>query len=233
MKLEICTNSYQSALNAQLAGADRIELCSELSIGGITPSYGLLKQVAENLSITTFVLIRPRSGNFMYSNTEFEIMKQNIELCKKLGLHGIVSGILNADNSIDVNRTKELIELAKPLPFTFHRAFDITPNPYTAIEQLIELGVETVLTSGQKSNAADGILLLKELQEKYGNKITILAGSGINITNVHLFKDAKITTIHSSASTVQKQEQSDYFGNIPQRISDINIIQQLLTQIQS
>jgi copper homeostasis protein len=128
MKLEICANSYQSALNAEKAGADRIELCSELSVGGITPSYGLLKVVSENITIPVFVLIRPRSGNFNYSDAEFDIIKNNIKLCKKLGLKGIVSGVLNDDNTIDIKRTQELIELSSPLSFTFHRAFDCVPN---------------------------------------------------------------------------------------------------------
>lgn len=108
-------------------GADRIELCQELAIGGITPSYGLLKQVLDTLDIPVFVLIRPRSGNFTYSDAEFDIMKQNIQLCKDLGASGIVSGVLNIDNTIDIERTQELVELSKPLPFTFHRAFDWTP----------------------------------------------------------------------------------------------------------
>lgn len=124
MVVEICANSYQSALNAQNAGAKRIELCSELASGGITPSYGLLKQVIDTLSLSVYVLIRPRSGNFNYSEEEFDVMKQDIQLCKNLGYQGIVSGVLNKDNTIDIERTKELIELSKPLEFTFHRAFD-------------------------------------------------------------------------------------------------------------
>ncbi len=151
MKLEICTNSYQSAKNAQDAGAHRIELCQELAVGGITPSYGLLKEVIGNLKIPVFVLIRPRGGNFVYSNAEFDIMKIDIQLCKDLGCHGIVSGVLNSDKTIDLKRTKELIELSQPLPFTFHRAFDVIVNSKEALEQLIDLGVERVLTSGQET----------------------------------------------------------------------------------
>jgi copper homeostasis protein len=109
MKLEICANSYQSALNAEKAGADRIELCSELSVGGITPSYGLLKKISKEITIPINVLIRPRSGNFQYSEEEFSLMKENIKLCKELGFNGIVSGVLNIDNSIDIERTKKLI----------------------------------------------------------------------------------------------------------------------------
>ena len=122
MILEICANSYQSAINAEKAGAQRIELCSEISVGGITPSLGLLKKVMHSLSIPVQVLIRPRSGDFHYSNAEFDIMKENILQCKELGCAGIVTGILHKDNTIDLKRTSELIELSKPMCFTFDRA---------------------------------------------------------------------------------------------------------------
>ena len=160
MIVEICANSYDSAYNAEKAGAHRIELCSELAVGGITPSYGLLKEVIENLNISVFVLIRPRGGNFVYSDTEFEIMKRDIKLCKDIGCQGIVSGVLNADKTIDINRTEELVELSKPLQFTFHRAFDKVANAKEALEQLIDLGVERVLTSGQETSAEKGLELL-------------------------------------------------------------------------
>ena len=176
MKLEICANSYQSAKNAQDAGAHRVELCQELSVGGITPSYGLLKQVVDKLSIPIFVLIRPRGGCFVYSNAEFDIMKHNIQLCKELGCQGIVSGVLNTNKTIDLIRTKELVELTKPLSFTFHRAFDEVVNPKETLEQLIDLGVRRVLTSGQESSAEKGLLLLKQLYEISKGRIIILAG---------------------------------------------------------
>jgi copper homeostasis protein len=158
MEIEICANSFQSALNAQNACADRIELCAELAVGGVTPSYGLLKQVLSKLSIPVYVLIRPRSGDFCYSDDDFEIIKQDINLCKKLQCDGIVSGVLHQDMTIDIQRTKELVDLADPLPFTFHRAFDSVPNPLQAVQQLDEMGVERILTSGQQSNAIDGLL---------------------------------------------------------------------------
>ena len=200
MLLEICANSYQSALNAQEAGAHRIELCQELSVGGITPSYGLLKQVIDTLSIPVFVLIRPRSGNFCYTYEEFDIMKKDIQLCKNLGCAGIVSGVLNKDNTIDIERTKELVELSKPLQFTFHRAFDCVKNPKEALEKLVDLGVDRVLTSGLETTAEKGLNLLKQLNELANGKITILAGSGINSSNAKLFKDIGLEEIHASAS---------------------------------
>ena len=208
MDLEICASNYQSAINAQNAGAQRIELCSELAVGGITPSYGLLKQTLKNLNIPVFVLIRPRSGNFTYSDADFEIMKQDIQICKELGCKGIVSGVLNLDNTIDIERTKELIELSNPLAFTFHRAFDRTPNPFDALNVLIELKVDRILTSGQLTSAEKGILILNQLKEMADDKLIILPGSGINPKNVLIFKGAGFKEVHCSAVLVPEVKAS-------------------------
>ena len=223
MKLEICANAYQSVKNAQEAGAHRIELCQELSVGGITPSYGLLKQVIENLNIPVYVLIRPRGGNFVYSSDEFEIMKHNIKVCKELGCKipiaiGIVAGVLKEDKSIDVKRTQELVELSKPLDFTFHRAFDEVENTKEALEQLVDLGVHRVLTSGQQKTAEEGLGLLKELNALSNGRITILAGGGVNSENAIRFKQAGLKEIHASASTTIEQENSMFSS--PLTVSD-------------
>ncbi|MEH6536276.1 MAG: copper homeostasis protein CutC [Psychroserpens sp.] len=231
MKLEICANSYQSAKNAKDAGAHRIELCSELSIGGITPSYGLIKQVAHELAIETFVLIRPRSGDFCYTEQEFEVMKNDIQICKKLGCQGIVSGVLNPDNTIDIERTRELIELSRPLSFTFHRAFDLVPNPENALKRLIKLGVDKILTSGQQPKAISGLDTLKALKRQAQNRITILVGSGVSSKNVKTFKDAGFDEIHASASEVIHTESSAYFGNTPQTESSTEEIKAILKAI--
>lgn len=231
MKLEICANSYQSAKNAQIAGADRIELCSELSVGGITPSYGLLKKVAKEISIPINVLIRPRSGNFCYTDDEFDLIKENIKLCKKLGVNGIVSGVLNIDNSIDYDRTKELIALSKPLSFTFHRAFDCVKNPTEALQILIDLGVNRILTSGLQEKAIDGINLLTELQEIAKDKLTILAGNGINPKNAIYFKEAGLKEIHTSASKVMEQKSDSSLFDSPQTVSDVETIKKIIKTI--
>lgn len=218
MILEICANSYQSAKNAQEADAHRIELCQELSVGGITPSYGLLKKVIEELDIPIFVLIRPRSGNFVYSDNEFQVMKTDIQLCKDLGCKGIVSGVLKTDNTLDIERTKALIELSKPLEFTFHRAFDEVRNPKEALLQLMELGADRVLTSGHKPTAEEGLELLKELNVLGENRITIIAGGGVSAENVMLLKGAGLTEVHASASTTKEDGNSMF--SMPMTFSD-------------
>ncbi|MFC4722140.1 copper homeostasis protein CutC [Geojedonia litorea] len=236
MKLEICASNYQSAINAQTAGAHRIELCAELAVGGLTPSYGLLKQVIEVLNIPVFVLIRPRSGNFTYSSDEFNIMKHDIALCKNLGCDGIVSGVLKEDNTIDIERTKQLIKWSRPLDFTFHRAYDWTPNPFEALQQLIDLGVERVLTSGQDNSAEEGLSNLIELQKMANKNIIILPGGGITIENAKLFKDAGFNEIHASATTLHKVNQSPnismnslkFFDETIEVVSDINKIKGIL-----
>lgn len=231
MLLEICANSYQSAKNAKDAGAHRIELCSELAIGGITPSYGLIKQVVQELSIETYVLIRPRSGNFCYTDEEFEVIKNDIQICKNLGCQGIVAGVLNSDNTINTQRTRELVKLSRPLSFTFHRAFDMVPNSEDALKQLIKLGVERILTSGHQPKAIDGLNSLKLLKQQAQNRITILVGSGISSKNAKTFKEEGFKEIHASASEVINTESSEYFGHTPQTVSSIKEIKAILKAV--
>jgi copper homeostasis protein len=226
MLLEICANSYQSAKTAQTAGAHRIELCQELSVGGLTPSYGLLKNVINQLTIPIFVLIRPRSGDFVYAESEFDIMKQDISLCKEFGVQGIVSGVLNKNKTIDVVRTKELVELSRPLPFTFHRAFDELDNPIQGLNELIGLGVDRVLTSGQESSAVDGLPLLMQLNEIARGRLTILPGAGINAKNAAVFKTKGFAEIHASASVQISQDQGLF--SAPQTVSDLKTIKAIL-----
>lgn len=232
MNLEICANSLQSALNAQMAGADRIELCSELSVGGITPSLGLLKLIKEKIDIPVHVLIRPRSGNFNYTNDEFEQMKNDIQLCKDLGFAGIVSGVLSENNSIDIKRTQELIDISKPLSFTFHRAFDCVPKPEQALEKLIQLGVNRILTSGQKDKAIDGLELLKRLKNQAKDQLIILPGSGIRPENAEVFREAGFDEIHSSASASAKIK-SPFFDSTEQSVSDPKTISEIVSIIRN
>ncbi|WP_422081777.1 copper homeostasis protein CutC [Ulvibacterium sp.] len=203
MLVEICANSLQSAWNAEKGGADRIELCSELAVGGVTPSYGLLKSVKAHISIPIHVLIRPRSGDFTYSDLEFEIMKKDIALCKDLGFEGIVAGVLHEDLTLDVERTCSLIEAANGLHFTFHRAFDWVADPLSTLEKLDAMGANTILTSGQQRSAIEGMDLLKQLQERE-TSASIMPGGGITPSNVHTFKDNGFKAIHLSGSTSVK-----------------------------
>ena len=192
MIIEVCAESYEYALKAEKAGADRIELCKELHLDGLTPDYESAKRTIDSLNIPVFVLIRPREGDFIYSTEEFELIKQNIVKFKEMGCKGIVSGVLNDDNSIDIERTKELVELSKPLEFTFHRAFDIVKDPVEEIENLIKMGIGRVLTSGQKEKAIDGLVFLEQLNNISNNRIVIMPGSGIskkNLKNFELFKE--------------------------------------------
>jgi len=203
MLVEVCANSLESALNAQKAGANRIELCSELAVGGITPSYGLLKKVREHISIPVNVLIRPRSGDFTYSDLELEIMKQNIQLCKELGFNGVVSGILKADFTLDVDRTHELMVSAKGMEFTFHRAFDWVKDPFKTLGELESMGVNTILSSGQQKSAILGIDLLSELKAKSTSCI-VMPGSGIKKDNAYRFKEKGFSIVHLSGTQFRK-----------------------------
>jgi len=198
MILEVCANSYESALNAQKGGAQRIELCEDLAVGGLTPNFELSKKVISELNIPVFILIRPRDGDFNYSGEEFEQIKKDIIIFKELGCKGIVSGILTKDNNIDISRTRELIELSKPLEFTFHRAFDEVLNPIQALHQLIKLKADRILTSGQAETAVKGLDLLKELINIAEKKIIIMPGSGVNINNILEFKKIGSKEIHGS-----------------------------------
>ena len=188
MIIEVCAESYEYAVKAEKAGADRIELCKDLHLDGLTPDYESSKRTIDTLDIPVFILIRPRGGDFIYSHEEFELMKRDILKFKKMGCKGIVSGVLNDDNSIDIERTKELVELSRPLEFTFHRAFDVVSDPLKEIENLIKIDIDRVLTSGQKNKAIEGLELLKELKDISKNRIKIMPGSGINTENLENFK---------------------------------------------
>ncbi|MDO5105145.1 copper homeostasis protein CutC [Capnocytophaga sp.] len=204
MIFEICASSFESAKNAQLAGASRIELCSELGVGGITPSYGLIKKVMDELSIENCVLIRPRSGNFTYTDAEFDVMLRDIAFCRELGCKGVVTGVLNADNTIDEERTKRLIEAAGEIDFIYHRAFDCVPDSLEALEILKKLGVKRILTSGGKKSAVEGLDLLKCLNSVADGKITIMPGGGINPQTIVKIKEAGFSEVHFSGTIFEK-----------------------------
>ncbi len=202
---EACVDSVDSAILAEKAGADRIELCSDLDSGGLTPSYGLISIVLERLTIPVNILIRPRVGDFIYSHEKFEVMKRDILFCRYSNVNGIVTGILNIDGTIDKERTFELIDIARPMSFTYHRAFDFTRDPYEALDTLIELGADRILTSGLGNTAYSGIDVIKKLVDKARSRIIIMPGGGVNENNVaEILTKSGATEIHASArETIQ------------------------------
>ena len=188
--IEIATSDFLTTKSAVEGGADRIELCANLAEGGTTPSYAHIKKCREAFDIALFPIIRPRGGDFLYTKDEFEIMKNDIKLCKELGCEGIVIGLLNMDGTIDMTRTSELIELAYPLEVTFHRAFDRCKDPFAALEELIEIGCQRILTSGQKPySIVKAVDLIAELNKKADDRIIIMPGSGVRKDNIKMLAE--------------------------------------------
>ncbi len=200
MTIEIVVYNIVSAIRAQEGGADRIELCDNPGEGGTTPSFGTIEVVRQQVSMDLYVMIRPRGGDFLYSTYEYHAMKRDIMQCQKLSADGVVFGILNADGTIDKKRCKELIDKARPLKVTCHRAFDMTRDPFEALEDCIEVGFDRILTSGHQAIAPDGAALIAELVKRADGRIAIMAGSGVNFENVtDLVKQAGVNEIHFSA----------------------------------
>lgn len=200
-KFEICANGLESAISAQKAGADRVELCAGIPEGGTTPSPGTILLARKMLTKTKLhVIIRPRGGDFLYNNLEIESMKADIDFCKKASVDGIVIGCLTKNGDIDIELTKELIKYAGNMSLTFHRAFDRCREPFKALEEIISLGFDRILTSGQASTAEKGIDLLAQLQQKANGKIKLLAGSGVNKHNIlKIYSQTNIREYHFSA----------------------------------
>lgn len=180
---EVCVESFSEALAAEKRGADRIELCDNLYLGGTTPSYGTIKMAMEKLTIPAFPIIRPRGGNFHYSKEEIEIMKEDIKVCKSLGAKGVVLGVLTADNKVDFETLKELVELASPMEVTFHKAVDELENPVEVIDRFVEIGVKRILSSGTKETALEGKDILNAMIKKADNRIIILIAGKVTSDN--------------------------------------------------
>jgi len=204
MKVEIVVYTLASALKAQEGGADRIELCCNPGEGGTTPSYGTIEVVRQNVSLDVFVMIRPRGGDFCYSSYEFHAMKRDISQCQRLSVDGIVLGILNPDGSIDKRRCKELIDKARPLKVTCHRAFDMSNDPFQALEDCIEVGFDRILTAGQQAQAVKGADLIGALIKKAAGRIAIMPGSGVNENTVEeIIRKSGAREIHFSATAFE------------------------------
>jgi copper homeostasis protein len=215
--IEVCVDSVESAMAAERGGADRVELCDNLLEGGTTPSAGAIAVARERLGIKLQVIIRPRGGDFCYSEVEFAVMQHDVTLAKQLGADGVVIGVLTADGAIDIERTRTLIELARPLSVTFHRAFDMSRDPYRALEDLIGLGVDRILTSGQEPSVIEGLDLIAELVQIAGDRVIIMPGGGTerNISKVVArsgVREVHVTGTTSVESAMQFRNQRVFMG---------------------
>ena len=221
MLLEVCSFNIQSSIIAQRAGAKRVELCDNPVEGGTTPSYGCISETRDNISIALYPIIRPRAGDYVYDDHEFAIIKKDIAICKQLQCDGISVGIQKPSGEIDVERLKRIVEWAYPMGVTSNRAFDAAPDPFKALEDIIEAGCERVLTSGLKTSAPEGAELLSELVKSANGRIIIMPGAGVRSGNIEfLIKTTGAVEFHTSArktipltATYQNPDVSD-IGNI-------------------
>ncbi len=200
MNFEICTDVVDGIIAAEKYGVQRIELCSALSVGGLTPSFGLIQQCAKRSMVEVHVMIRPKEGGFVYTKNDIELMKTDIKSANKAGAHGVVFGVLNKRNEVS-KLNRELVILAKSLGLevTFHRAFDFVPDYKTAIEELIVFGFDRLLTSGLQETAEKGLPVITYLQDRYGSQIQIMAGAGVNASNAKIIASSGVDNLHFTA----------------------------------
>lgn len=221
-KLEVIGFNIASCIIARENGADRIELCNNPADGGTTPSCGFIYAARKALMIELYPIIRPRGGDFLYSDNEYLIMKKDVALCKEAGCDGIVTGMLNNDGSIDKRRTGRLVELAYPMSVSFHRAFDRTADPYAALEDIIDMGCERILTSGLCSTALEGIELIRRLVAQADQRIIMMPGSGVRSSNIETFiKQTGATEFHTSARSQVASMMKYVNNNIHEETQDV------------
>jgi copper homeostasis protein len=221
--LEISVASLEGAMAAERGGADRIELCADLSIGGVTPDVELLRAARAKLHIPIFSMVRPRAGDFVYSNAEFAEMKSAVSLAKEFGMDGVVLGMLRKDRLVDIEQTRELVELARPLPATYHRAFDEAADLRRALEDIIKTGARRILTAGGAQRALEGATALAELVVAAGDRIAIVPGAGINASNISVVaKQTGAREFHSGLSSALPYGSRDYrqFETEVQKLAD-------------
>ncbi len=210
LTIEVCIDSVEGAIAAQEGGGDRVELCDNLIEGGTTPSAGMIELTRKSIDIDLNVMIRPRGGDFCYSAPEFEVMQLDVKTAKQRGANGVVFGLLTEDGLVDAARTRPLVELARPMTVTFHRAFDMTADPYQALEKLIELGIDRVLTSGQEATVLEGLDLITDLVEKASDRIIVMPGAGITARNINkILKQCHAIEVHI-AGLVEMESRMQY-----------------------
>jgi copper homeostasis protein len=218
MIVEVCVDSIDGVAAAKAAGAQRVELCADLLEGGITPSAGMIRQARTISGIGLQVMIRPRGGDFLFDDDEFAVMEADIDMAKAEGADGVVIGLLNANATIDRKRTKRLIDRARPMAVTFHRAFDMTGDPMAALEVLVSLGVERLLTSGQEATVLEGLPLLAELMRRAGDRIVIMPGGGITARNAERIvaalnpKEMHFAALEAVTSAMKNRRSHVYMG---------------------
>ncbi len=196
---EACVESLDLAIAAEDGGADRIELCADLSVGGLTPEARIIRETRKHLTIPIHVLIRPRAGDFCYSAEEFDRMKRDISTARDAGIDGVVLGILNPDLSVDTDRSAELLPISKPISVTFHRAFDEANDPLRAVDDIASLGIERLLTSGQRPTAEEGMSLIRTLMDRTAGRLTVMPGGGVNKSNaLKIISETGATELHGS-----------------------------------
>lgn len=235
--LEVCAFTIQSCMIAEKVGAVRVELCDNSVEGGTNPSYGTIRRVREKIGIQLYPILRPRSGNYFYDADEFEIMREDIGVCKELGCDGISVGVQRLDGTMDVERMKRVVEWAYPMGVTCNRAFDAVPDPYQALEEIIGCGCERVLTSGQQASAPEGAAVLAKLVQQAASRISIMPGAGVRSSNIaQLVRETGAWEYHTSARrsipnplTWQTKEITDY-GNV--YIADETELRAILEQLQ-
>jgi copper homeostasis protein len=206
IKIEVCAFSLESCLAAEKGGANRIELCGSMYEGGTTPSAGLIQLAKQKVSIEIHVMIRPRGGDFCYSDDEISVMQADIRIAKELGCEGIVLGILQPNGQVNITQTKALVALAKPMQVTFHRAIDMTPDYSKALEDIIESGCDRILTSGQKNTAMQGIEAIENLVKQANGRIEIMAGSGVNADNAQTLLHTGVNALHLTGKASRDSE---------------------------
>ena len=238
--MEVCVDSVESSVIAVKGGASRLELCGSLCEGGITPSLGLLRVVKQEVNVPVFVMVRPRGGDFVYSEQEFEVMKEDLRLFNEdRNADGFVFGVLTPNGEVDETRCSELIELAHPQPTTFHCTFDMTRDPFRALDTLIRLKMERVLTSGQESTALEGLPLIKELVERSRGQITVVAGGGITERNLerilkgHCSAQVDVNSLMSYRNTNVCMGAKYRASKYTVKLADISRVQKLLSIVQS